>query len=306
MRKDVENDSKTVGPAAGDLASNIGAASGIAAGVCTVAVDVGNTAVKLAVRQKSSGSGDQEYTIVDSAIAIDTLCWPTDAINWVLDRLGCQNTLWRISSVHRRAAEKLIESIDGLHANGDQAVVQLVRYQDVPMQVAVDVPDRLGIDRLLSAYAATCLPQTDHTADGLVVIDAGSAVTVDWVSAKGVFSGGAILPGLGLQAKALAMGTDALPQIDWTSVREPNLPATNTHDAIYGGILIGVAAAIDALVLRYFGADAQITAKNVVLTGGDSATLSRHLRCHHQCHSHLVCRGLLELNDSKLLGSAAS
>ena len=254
-------------------------------GVCTVAVDVGNTACKLAVLR--------DGTIIDHAIAIDTDCWHSDAIAWVLDQQGCQKIRWRVSSVHRGAVEKLVDAVAALPRQDDH--IELVRYEDVPMAVHVDSPDRLGIDRLLSAYAATRLPSSDHTADGLVVVDAGSAITVDWVDREGGFRGGAILPGLNLQAKALATGTDALPQVDWAGDPLPALPATNTLHAISGGILLGVASAIDALARRYFDEDVPIDPTKMVLTGGDSATLSPLLQCHHQCHPNLVCRGLLEL-----------
>lgn len=251
---------------------------------CTVAVDVGNTAVKLCVRQSGS--------LVDHAIAIDHSTWHRSAIDWVRDRLGCQNTRWRIASVHRRAAGRLV---DALRDDDPNAAIDLVTYRDVPMPVGVDNPSALGIDRLLSAYAAK------HLLDGpLVVVDAGSAVTVDWIDADGRFCGGAILPGLNLQARALATGTDALPQIDWSLHRDVRLPATNTADAIHAGILIGVASTIDRLAQIYI--DSSPPQKNassglgqLVLTGGDSPALSPHVQTTHVQTPNLVCRGLLNL-----------
>jgi type III pantothenate kinase len=259
--------------------------------VCTVAVDVGNTAVKLAVRHQD--------TIVHRAIPIDSDCWATEAIGWASEQLGCRQIRWIVSSVHRSAAEKLIDSINDRPGRSD--FVQIIRHQDVPMPVRVDQPASLGIDRLLSAFAAVNLPTTDPVPDGLVVIDAGSAITVDWVDAEGCFRGGAILPGLRLQAKSLATGTDALPEIDWTADQKAILPGTNTRDAIYGGILLGTCGAIDALAARYLGRsfankdfDHQ---KKIVLAGGDAMAISAQLQCPHQCLPHLVCHGLLQLDD---------
>lgn len=247
---------------------------------CTVAVDVGNTAVKLGVQRSDS--------VIDHAILIGESRWERSTIEWVHDQLGCRDSRWRIASVHRRAAEHLVDSIADAEP---QATIDLVTYHDVPMEVAVDAPERLGIDRLLSAYAAY-----RKWGSPLVVVDAGSAVTVDWVDDRGRFCGGAILPGLGLQARALATGTDALPEIKWTPGGRLSFPAKNTADAIYGGILLGVAAAIDSLADRYFqGSQGKRASVGLVLTGGDAAALSPHLRRSHHQVPNLVCRGLLSL-----------
>lgn len=304
-------------------------------GVCTVAVDVGNTAVKLAVRHGQ--------TLADRSIPIHTQSWPSEAIEWVSGQLGCQNIRWLVSSVHRSAAESLIGAIKDRPSQSD--LVKVIHHQDVPMQVCVDDPAALGIDRLLSAFAAVNMlsafasvkeqsrikfplsevaegrkssgitapdglrpsaksgnfPGTDLASGGLVVIDAGSAITVDWVDRNGSFRGGAILPGLRLQAKSLATGTDALPEIDWNGDWHASLPATNTRDAIFGGILLGAAGAIDALARHYLSQDSvkmdPACQRNVVLTGGDAAAISAHLDCPHQCLPHLVCHGLLSLGS---------
>jgi type III pantothenate kinase len=149
---------------------------------------------------------------------------------------------------------------------------------------------------LLSAFAATS--RHDPPA---VIIDAGSAVTVDWVCGRRRFCGGAILPGLDLQSRALASGTEALPEIRWGGDHPIRLPAKNTEDAIRSGILAGMSASIDALIERYREA-AGLAAKEirVVLTGGDGPAISPHLRHIHQLAPNLVCRGLLDLPRSEL------
>lgn len=252
---------------------------------CIVAVDVGNTAVKLAVAQGDCVQGD---CVQSHSIVIGQSRWECTAIDWVREKLGCRDTRWTIASVHRSAAERLIDAVT--EGNSD-AQIQLIGYQDVPMPVRIDHPGRLGIDRLLSAYAAR-----ETWGGPLVVVDAGSAVTIDWVDGDGAFCGGAILPGLTLQARALATGTDALPQIQWDAPAPVTLPAKNTADAIFGGILVGLAACIDAMATRYRTvAGSQGSAAQLVLTGGDSAVLSPQLASPHHQINNLVCRGLLNL-----------
>ncbi len=65
-----------------------------------------------------------------------------------------------------------------------------------------------GVDRLLAAAGAWTLAK-----QAVIVVDAGTAITVDFVDGEGTFHGGAIAPGVGLMLEALATGTDALPSI---------------------------------------------------------------------------------------------
>ena len=119
------------------------------------------------------------------------------------------------------------------------------------------------------------------------------------VSREGRFCGGAILPGLSLQARALATETDALPQLHWEQSRAVMLPARNTADAIHAGILVGISAAIDSLIVRFRdAAEHRDHPLHVVLTGGDASTISPHLRHNHEVIPNLVCRGLLDLPRS--------
>jgi type III pantothenate kinase len=255
-----------------------------------VAIDVGNSAVKIAMLL-----GD---TVVDDAIRIGPRGWEQLAVDWVRKRLDEDNTIWRVASVHQAAAGLLDRAI---RESNPDAIIELVSRHEVPMQTNVDHPDRLGIDRLLSAYAAA-----NRFGPPVVVVDAGSAVTVDWIDGQGHFCGGAILPGLGLQSRSLQRETEALPELQWDGELELRLPAQNTNDAIRSGILIGISAAIDELIIRYCdAAGAQIGEIQVALTGGDAATLSRNLQHAHQVVPNLVCRGLLDLPRS-LVGRSNS
>ncbi len=259
--------------------------------VCRVAVDVGNSLVKLAVRR--------DPLMLDHAIRIHSANWERSAVDWVYKQTGCQHSDWRIASVHGSAATQLKVAIEERHrvatgAGDSRTTIQFVTRHDVPLPLDVDHPDRVGIDRLLSAYAATI-----RIRPPAVVIDAGSAVTVDWVNQEGRFCGGAILPGLGLQSRSLATGTDALPHIQWDSQNAIRLPAKNTVDAIRGGILAGIAGSIDALIQRYGDvAGVQSHEIQVVLTGGDGPAISPHLRHIHELMPNLVCCALLDLPRS--------
>ncbi len=254
----------------------------MSAEVFVVAVDVGNSAVKLAVQQGDSVS--------DHAIHIDSPDWPVAVIDWANDQFGREPSQWRVASVQPSAANKLTTA---LVDRTSVAIEQITRHH-VPIGLEVDHPDRLGIDRILAAFAAR-----NRVGTPAVVVDAGSAVTIDWIDSRGHFCGGAILPGLRLQSAALAAGTEALSAIEWDADNEIRLPARNTSDAIHSGILSGIAATIDALVDRY-RRELHLTHSEVavVLTGGDAPVISPHLRQIHRWMPNLVCRGLLDLPRS--------
>lgn len=113
----------------------------------------------------------------------------------------------------------------------------------IPLVIDVDQPEKVGIDRLLNAVAANVLRPKNRAA---IIIDTGTAATIDFVSADGRFQGGAILPGFAMSAEALHHYTELLPLL---TVRElandpPTAAGRNTYDAIRSGVYWGHAGAI--------------------------------------------------------------
>lgn len=213
---------------------------------------------------------------------------------------------WWVASVHRDAARRFR---DATAASGiDPAVLRIVTRADVPMPADVDFPDRLGIDRLVGAWGAFV-----EFRSPLIVVDIGSAVTVDHVTGDGRFAGGAIMPGITLQIAGLARGTDALPAVTWERARSAPLsetyadsqasrcvPGKTTEDAIRLGILAGIAGGIEKAVRIYRDAiRGTETARRlqVVVTGGDSERIRPSLDVAHHHRPDLVCRALLDLSN---------
>src|SRR5262249_29792757 len=128
---------------------------------------------------------------------------------------------------------------------------------------------KVGMDRILNAVAAKNRVQRDRS---IIIIDAGSAVTVDWVDDTGTFRGGAIFPGLALMAKALHDYTALLPQVRYPEPN-PRLPGTNTRAAIEAGIYWAVAGGIRALVRRLRLSSLAGLHPVVFLTGGDASLM---------------------------------
>ncbi len=256
---------------------------------CVIAVDVGNSAAKLVVGIDPIGAPVGSANLSRS-FRIDRAEWAEMAVQWVRDHTPCGTTQWRIASVHRGAAARLSETVRNQLADAE---IRLVTRHDLPIVVDVEFPDRVGIDRLVGAAAAVQI-----SSPPLVVIDAGSAITVDWIDPKGFYCGGAIMPGLRLQTKSLATGTDALPDLEWGDDQAIATPGRNTLDAIRLGVLTNVAAGIDRLVEHYSGLVPASLKIEVLVTGGDAKIISSQLKCRHRIEPSLVCRGLLGLTGT--------
>lgn len=167
-----------------------------------------------------------------------------------------------LASVNESIAKPLQSMLE------DQLATEVYRLGDdmpVPIGESLDPETIVGIDRLLNAAAAW-----DTLKQACIVVDAGTAVTVDFVDGEGTFHGGAIAPGLGLQLKALHDYTDALPSIEY---RPPSEGAfgRSTAEAMLRGVGEGVRGLVWRLVERY--AESYGAYPMVIATGGDAETL---------------------------------
>ncbi len=250
-----------------------------------VAVDIGNSTAGLAVHT--------EGVFATHTISLEAADWISQCLHWAHQTLDCEKVEWLISSVRSSASNQLL----GHLSDSTRDDAHHVTHADVPMELTVDSPEKLGIDRLLAAYATKQLLPPPFA-----VADIGSAITVDWVDQLGRYCGGAILPGLSLQAESLHRWTEALPNLNTLPNLgvEPGcrgeLPGQNTVEAIRGGILVGAAAAIDALAARYSGSSSPCS---IALTGGQADLIAPLLEQNPFLLPNLVCRGLLELPRSK-------
>jgi len=107
----------------------------------------------------------------------------------------------------------------------------------VPIVNRYDTPQTLGQDRLAAAVGAKSLCPNEN----LLIIDAGSAITYDFVSAEGEYMGGNIAPGIKMRFTMLQRMTKKLPLVDAEENELIPLFGTNTRDAIAAGVIRGVA-----------------------------------------------------------------
>jgi len=178
-------------------------------------------------------------------------------------------------------------------SNNFEQFIELDRHTPIPIANLYETPETLGKDRIASAVGGNELFPNQN----ILVIDAGTAITYDFVSAENQYLGGNISPGLQMRFKALHQFTDKLPLVDASAYFSEI--GKNTNEAIRGGvqngILFEIEKAIDLFSEKY-------NELQVILTGGDSAFLSQLLNMNVVVHLNLTLIGLnriLEFNSEK-------
>lgn len=111
------------------------------------------------------------------------------------------------------------------------------------MPIHVDNPREVGADRIVNGVAAHALVKS-----AAIVLDFGTATTIDFVSAKGTFEGGIIMPGLMISMEALFHGASKLPRIEPQA--PPRVIGKNTVEAMQSGMMFGYAGMIDHLITK--------------------------------------------------------
>jgi type III pantothenate kinase len=244
-----------------------------------LAVDIGNSSVKIG---RFDSLPERDLPQPAALFQYGTEEPPPSALLEWLPAARCQ---WRIASVHRDGRWRLVYWLDR-HRPDDQ--VQVLSHTDLPIAVQVDFPERVGLDRLAAAVAANVLREAGR---GAIVVDAGSAITVDFVDVAGAFQGGAILPGFKMSAEALFGAADLLPLAILEPQAEPP-PAVgkNTDAAIRSGLFWGAVGAVRELISGI--TREQKPAPQVFITGGDLRRLAEQLGPKVEFIPNLVLAGI--------------
>ncbi len=262
-------------------------APGIVAPESILAFDVGNTSVAAALFDVVAGGGADLRAIaatprcalhrVRSGDAETELAfWQATTRSWAPARLT-------IGAVHRFGAELATRLRAALPA---APLLAFEQGRHFPLARDLDEPGGAGVDRLAAARAAFALAK-----GAALIVNAGTAITVDWIDASGTFRGGAIVPGRALQARALRLFTDRLPEVaPWSAPESLPLPGRNSEQAIRHGLDVGVPGMVDRLLTTLLARAG--TTLPIFVSGGDATWLSPRLASAHRVEPWLVARGL--------------
>lgn len=140
----------------------------------------------------------------------------------------------------------------------------------VPVKNNYDNPKEVGLDRLVGAYAAKCLYGSPA-----IIIDLGTAITIDVVNKKGAYEGGMIIPGIRLSAESLFLKTALLPSI--RSIHRPKkIVGKNTEDSILSGIFFGYGAMCSGLI-KTLQEKKSLKQAKVIMTGGYTHMMKKYI-----------------------------
>ncbi len=140
-------------------------------------------------------------------------------------------------------------------------LIELTYKTKIPIQLNYKTPKTLGKDRIAAAVGATAIfPNTP-----VLIIDIGTAITIDFISDKQIYEGGTISPGQELRFKALHNFTGKLPLLEPTN--KPNLTGNTTKTAMQFGVQNGILFEINEYISRYKN---QYPNLKTIITGGDA------------------------------------
>jgi type III pantothenate kinase len=235
----------------------------------TLCLDFGNTRMKCGVFVDGEF---QEEQILENDYE--------DTIRVLLDRFQPSRTI--LSSVihHNPRMEELLRATTHFH--------KLDHHSKVPVTTPVGKPETIGADRLALVVAAvTLFPGKNN-----LVIGLGSAITYNYINKDKEFIGGAISPGMEMRFRSLHEYTAKLPLVkaDW------NFPLAgyDTRTNILSGVILGMAKEIDGIVDAY---QEKYDNFNVMMSGGDSAYFTRHLKSKIFADPYLIYKGLYAISE---------
>jgi len=146
---------------------------------------------------------------------------------------------------------------------GSASVVHLNQDTPVPLDNKYTTPETLGTDRISNAVGATHLfPKRN-----ILVIDAGTCITLDMVNEENQYLGGSISNGIKMRFQALNTFTENLPLIGHEDSNYPDLIGKSTESSIRSGVVNGVVGELCGMISAY---NEQFTRLIILLTGGDA------------------------------------
>lgn len=238
-------------------------------------VDIGNTLLKLAV--------------FDGGRLVAQQCVGELREETFAGLLGGARAARAVVASTRGEAPAIVEAV----RRHTDYLLEFTPATPVPIGNAYLTPATLGRDRLAAAVGAATL----YPGRNALIVDFGTAVTLDFVSADGVFRGGCISPGMAMRFRALHEYTAALPLCDATDSAE--LLGRTTDEAVRLGVMNSLAFEIEGYIARMQG---EIEDLCVIFTGGDTNFFAKRIKNTIFANCNLVFCGLnriLEHNASE-------
>ena len=238
-------------------------------------IDIGNTATKLAVFQ------------LDKILEVQAV--PTK---------GMVSEVEKILEKHPEIIQGVLSSVIFLEPSAINSLLKLLPIKvlessfRMPFNNCYETPLSLGVDRLALMAAAV----KHHPKTNVLVIDAGSCITYDFMDADQNYLGGAISPGVEMRYKSLETFTSNLPLLP-KSIPNQRI-GSSTEASIHSGVIHGILQEIEGTIKIYQNNYPDLT---VILTGGDVDFLCKQFKISIFANSNFLLEGLnflLEFNSN--------
>ena len=239
-------------------------------------IDVGNSFVKLAVFKDSK----LKHKVV---VELDDVISAVKVLNkeYTLIEKAIVSSVGKLKKKDISAISKYFD------------LLVLDSSTSLPFENLYKTPKTLGVDRI----ALVCASIRQFSDKNVLIIDAGTCVTYDFINSDNEYLGGAISPGIRVRYKSLNNLTANLPLLE--SEMPKSVIGTSTAESIHSGIIYGVLNEIDGVIESYKLKYSDLT---VILTGGDAKFLSKQLKSSIFANPNFLLEGLnfiLQFNSNE-------
>ena len=228
-------------------------------------IDIGNTQTKLAIFDGREMIHNQAWKEISPS-----------ALEPLLNRYKIRNSI--LSDV-RHNSTAFNDFLSGM----TDLFIELNENTPLPFEILYSTKDTLGKDRVAAAAGAGDI----FPGENVLIIDMGTAITIDILNSRNQYLGGNISPGLHMRFQALHQNTAGLPLLQPEATEE--LLGRTTAEAVRAGVINGIlfeiSEYINQLSLRY-------TNLKVIITGGDANFFVKKLKSHIFVDSNLIFKGL--------------
>jgi type III pantothenate kinase len=233
-----------------------------------IAIDIGNTLQKAAV---FSDDGEMLTLIAEPELQ-------PDMVTKLLNEYPVSHSIMSSVGAERPDLQQLLSERTQL--------TQFTHTTPLPIHIDYKTPETLGLDRIASTTAAHALFPNEN----VLVIQAGSCLVTDFVTADGHYLGGSISPGVDMRLAALHHFTKRLPQVERKNINI--LIGRTTEESILTGVMHGIADEINGVIERY---RQQYGVSKIVFTGGNKDDLQNSIKFPIFAASNLVLLGLYKI-----------
>lgn len=233
-------------------------------------IDIGNTRTKIALFEGARFLSKK--AVVEN---------PIKEIKALLTNQSIKNSIYL-------ATGKVSEPVSDFLKN-DLNAIELTHQTKVSVKNLYGTPETLGRDRLAGVIGA----QANFPNQNCLVIDAGTCITYDWLTAEGEYLGGNIAPGITMRLQAMHQLTAKLPLIEKAEIEHPIGKSTET--AMRNGAMWGAVEEVDGYIT--WGRK-NFKGLKVIFTGGDTDFFVKHLKRKIFARPNIVLEGLNQIiND---------